>query len=115
MKLETKNFMPAPIQLSVRETEVLMWTACGKTCEEISDFLFLSKETIRAQIKSACKKLNANNKTQATAIALIHGILPFGPSPKRVIPLTTLFGLSRGQAVARPVSQLPRRPVQKKP
>lgn len=81
--------------LSPREAEVLKWTACGKTYDEISTFLDLSKETVRTQIKSACKKLNATNKAQAVAIALTHGILAYGPSPERVITLNALFGLSR--------------------
>ncbi len=113
MKSNSGSNVTSTVRLSVRETEVLMWTACGKTCEDISAILFLSKETVRAQIKSACKKLNANNKAHATAVALVHGILPFGPSPERVIPLPTLFGLSRTQAVVSP-TQLPHRPFQKK-
>ncbi len=91
-----------PRHLTPREAEVLMWTACGKTCEEISSFLFLSKETIRSQIKSACRKLDANNKTHAIAIALAHGVLPCGPSPERVITLPSLFGLSRVSPISRP-------------
>jgi len=107
------NSIDKPL-LSPRETEVMRWTACGKTSEEIASFLFLSKETVRAQIKSACKKLNANNKTHATAIALVHGILTFGPSPKRVIPMTTLFGLSKQPAATVPGALHTCRPIQKK-
>ncbi len=99
--------------LSPREMEVLKWTACGKTCAEISSFLDLSEETIRSQIKSLCKKLNASNKTQAIAVALTHGILSFKPSPKRVIPLTTLLGLSK-YPVAIPSPQPSRRTTQNK-
>lgn len=87
--------MSKPLQLSMREAEVMMWTACGKTCGEISQFLLVSEETVRAHIKSACRKLDATNKTHATAIALVHGIITTGPLPERVIPLSTLFGLSK--------------------
>jgi DNA-binding CsgD family transcriptional regulator len=90
------------LQLTQREHEVMRWTACGKTPDEIGAFLHLSKETIRTQIKSACKKLNANNKIHAVSLALTHGILSFGPSPTRVIPLVTLFGLSKEQAAVPP-------------
>jgi DNA-binding CsgD family transcriptional regulator len=83
------------LQLSPREAEVLTWTACGKTGGEISEFLSVSEETVRAHIKSACHKLGAANKTHATAIALIHGVLAPGPYPERVIPLSVLFGLSK--------------------
>jgi DNA-binding CsgD family transcriptional regulator len=82
------------VQLSPRETEVLMWTACGKTSGAIASYLNLSEETIRAHIKGACRKLHAENKTHATAIALVHGLIRATPSPERVISLFTLFGLS---------------------
>jgi len=107
------NTIDKPL-LSPRETEVMRWTACGKTSDEIAHFLLLSKETVRAQIKSACKKLNANNKTHATAIALVHGILGYGPSPKRVIPMTTLFGLSRHPTETTRVQPHSLRSIQKK-
>ena len=106
---ESHSLSAKVLQLSPRESEVMMWTACGKTCEEISTFLFLSKETIRAQIKSACRKLNASNKTHAIAIALTHGLLTWEASPKRVIPLTTLFGLSRNQPASRTSPSAPDR------
>jgi DNA-binding CsgD family transcriptional regulator len=82
------------VRLSPRETEVLMWTACGKTSGAIAGYLNVSEETIRAHIKGACRKLQAANKTHATAIALVHGLIRATPSPERVISLFTLFGLS---------------------
>lgn len=96
----TKETQKVPLVyslLSPREKEVLSWTACGKTGNEISQILGLSEETIWAHIKTATRKLNATNKTHAVAIALTHGFLNPGPSPKLGIPLTILFGLSMTQ------------------
>lgn len=83
------------MQLSPRETEVLKWTACGKTSSEIADLLSITEDTVNAHIKNACLKLDASNKTHATAIALAHGVIRLGPLPDLVIPLPTLLGLSR--------------------
>ncbi len=83
-----------PLQISPREAEVLKWTACGKTSGEISRLLLISEDTVNAHIKSVCAKLNAANKTHATAIAIAHGVMRLGPLPDLVIPLPTLLGLS---------------------
>ena len=80
--------------LSPRETEVLKWTACGKTSGEISRLLLISEDTVNAHIKNACAKLDAVNKTHATAIVIAHGMVRIGPLPDLVIPLPTLLGLS---------------------
>jgi DNA-binding CsgD family transcriptional regulator len=95
--------MPAKLaQLSPREMEVLKWTACGKTCSEISHFLALSSETVRSHLKGVCRKLNATNKTHATAIALVFGLIRATPSPKWGMALPALFGLSKHPRVGRP-------------
>lgn len=60
--------------LSDREIEVLVWTAKGKTCFEISILLSVSINTVKAHIKNACKKMNAVNKTHAIAIAAANNI-----------------------------------------
>lgn len=95
------NYPAKLLPLSPREEKVMLWTACGKSCEEIAGFLEKSEETIRTQLKSACKKLNASNKTHAVAIALTHGVLLYGASPERVITLPLLFGLSKRAAEQR--------------
>jgi DNA-binding CsgD family transcriptional regulator len=103
-----------PIQLSRRENEVMLWTACGKSPEEIGMLLGKHRETIRTQIKSACKKLNANNRVHAVALALTHNIIPYGPSPDRVISLVSLFGLTKEPLAAQIAPLPPRRHAHKK-
>lgn len=89
------NVKPAmPVQLSPREAEVLKWIACGKTYNEISQFLELSAETVRSHLKAACRKLNATNKTHATAIALVFGFIQVDKSQRGMV-LPILFGLPK--------------------
>jgi DNA-binding CsgD family transcriptional regulator len=89
------NYSGKPLKLSPRETEVMRWIACGKTSGDIARLLSISEETVNAHVKNACLKLDAVNKTHATAIALSHGVLRLGPSPEMVIPLQSLLGLSK--------------------
>ena len=61
--------------LSPREREVLQWTAAGKTAEDISCILTLSRSTVNFHIRSLTSKLNTTNKTSAVAIATQYGLI----------------------------------------
>lgn len=66
---------PPDLRLTPREIEIITWTARGKTKWEISEILKISETTVKTHLDSACKKLGASNKTHATAVALIHGLI----------------------------------------
>jgi NADP-dependent 3-hydroxy acid dehydrogenase YdfG len=61
--------------LSPREREVLEWTACGKTSEEISCILGLSVSAVNFHVRSLLVKLQCCNKTAAVARAALLGLL----------------------------------------
>lgn len=61
--------------LSLRETDVLRWSAAGKTAAEIGVILNLKERTVRFHIANAIKKMGTTNKTAAVAQALKYGIL----------------------------------------
>ena len=69
---------PAPSgqpALSPREREVLEWTACGKTSEEIACILALSVSAVNFHVRSLLVKLQSCNKTAAVARAALLGML----------------------------------------
>lgn len=59
--------------LTKREKEVMEWTAHGKTRGEIALILSISEDTVKYYIKNVCAKLDAVNKTHATAKAILLG------------------------------------------
>lgn len=61
--------------LSSKEKRILILTSEGYTSHEISDMIFVSVNTVNFHIKNTLKKLNARNKTQAVAIAIILGLI----------------------------------------
>lgn len=61
--------------LTGRETEVLKWTADGKTSGEVSDIMAISVNTVNFHIKNAVFKLQSANKTAAVARAMMLGLL----------------------------------------
>lgn len=65
----------SPVLLTVREREVLKWTADGKSAVEIGDLLFISKNTVDFHIKNAILKLQTANKTAAVVRAATLGLL----------------------------------------
>jgi LuxR family transcriptional regulator len=61
--------------LTARETEVLRWTAEGKTSGEVSDILAVSEHTVNFHVKNAVAKLQTANKTAAVVRAAMLGLL----------------------------------------
>ena len=67
----TRQRAPA---LTQRETEVLKWTADGKSAQDVAQILGLSKNTIDFHIRNAILKLAAPNKTAAVVRAILMGL-----------------------------------------
>ncbi len=65
----------SPPLLSKREQECLYWAAKGKSAVETASILALQPETVRTYLKALLKKLQADNKPQAIAIAYETGLL----------------------------------------
>jgi DNA-binding CsgD family transcriptional regulator len=56
--------------LSKREIEVLSWLKEGKTSWEIARILRISERTVNFHVGNILKKLDANNRTHAVALAV---------------------------------------------
>jgi LuxR family quorum sensing-dependent transcriptional regulator len=76
LKTLVKNSVISVPALTKREKEILVWTALGKTNREIGELLCVSDETVATHVKNIIKKLSAQNKAEAVAIALRAGIIP---------------------------------------
>lgn len=73
---ELEKLRPEPDhELTLREREVLRWTAAGKTADEVGTILGISERTVTFHITSSLVKLNVVNKTQAVAKALLLDFL----------------------------------------
>lgn len=67
----------APIgpPLTPREREVLAWAAHGKSALDIAAILGIAKRTVDEHIYSSMRKLAAENRTHAVAIAIRCGLI----------------------------------------
>lgn len=63
------------IQLTLREQEVLRWSADGKTAEEIAIILSLNVGTVNFHLRNAMLKLDAPNKIAAIVKAIYLQLL----------------------------------------
>ena len=62
--------------LSHREREILALLAAGQSNKEIARQLTLSLSTVKFHVSNVITKLGVTNRTEATALALAHGIVP---------------------------------------
>ncbi|KAA0949471.1 MULTISPECIES: LuxR family transcriptional regulator [unclassified Pseudomonas] len=73
-KYSTNPRVHPPTKLTSRETEVLQWSALGKTAADIATILCLSKRTVGFHISSSMKKLGVSNKMAAVMTAVKTGL-----------------------------------------
>lgn len=71
----TKHKAAKNMKLTSRELEVLKWIEQGKSTWDISKILNRSERVIKWHVKNFMRKLSAQNRTHAVAIALRHGLL----------------------------------------
>lgn len=73
-KYTNNSNMHSPSKLTPRETEILKWSAMGKTASDIATILCLSERTVGFHISSTFKKLGVNNKIAAVLSASKAGL-----------------------------------------
>jgi LuxR family quorum-sensing system transcriptional regulator SolR len=74
--VEMRNLRaPTDPDLSLREREILRWTAAGKTAAEIGLILGIAERTVNFHIASTLGKFKVANKTQAVVTAVMLGML----------------------------------------
>ena len=61
------------VPLTQRETQVLDCVANGNTNKRIAYILRISDQTIKNHVSAILRKLNANDRAHAVAIALCYG------------------------------------------
>lgn len=66
---------PEAQRLTPKELEILAWIQQGKTSWEIGRILKITERTVKFHVGNACRKLGANSRTQAVAIAMREGFL----------------------------------------
>jgi DNA-binding CsgD family transcriptional regulator len=62
-------------QLTLREIEVLSWSALGKTSQDVAAILGISEGVVRIHLQSAQHKLDCLNRTHTVAKALAEGLI----------------------------------------
>ncbi len=76
IRLSSKMLKPLnDIKLTPRELDCLLWTAEGKTSDEIAQILSIKSVTVVFHLKNVIKKLNVSNRNQAIAKAVLFGLI----------------------------------------
>ncbi len=66
---------PAPVQLSMREMQVLTGMSQGKSNAQIGRELFLSEDTIKTHARRLFRKLGAKDRAEAVATGFRRGMM----------------------------------------
>jgi len=71
--------------LTNRETQILTYVAEGNSNKEIAHILEISEQTIKNHVSAILRKLNANDRAHAVALALHSGWISPEAKPRRVL------------------------------
>jgi DNA-binding NarL/FixJ family response regulator len=66
---------PSMLELSAREEEVLSLVSLGLTNGQIANHLQISRPTVRTHLEHVYQKLEASNRVEAVARAVVEGLL----------------------------------------
>ncbi len=70
-----KQTQPCKPKLTPRELDCLLWSAEGKTSDEIASILSIKNPTVVFHLKNVIRKLEVSNRNQAIAKAVLFGII----------------------------------------
>ncbi|KGX86834.1 response regulator transcription factor [Pontibacillus litoralis] len=74
-KMRKPSHQPLHEQLTVREQEVLLLMAEGKSNQEIADQLFIALKTVKVHVSNILGKLEVQDRTQAVIYAFKHDLV----------------------------------------
>lgn len=67
---DDKTALKSKLNLTLREAEVLLWIARGKSNRDIGEILLLSPRTVNKHLEQIYAKLGVENRTSAAALAM---------------------------------------------
>ncbi len=76
-----KNMDTFTAPLTNKETQVLKQITNGNSNKQIAQIMGTSEQTIKNQISSILRKLNANDRTHAVVLAVRRGLISFDNYP----------------------------------
>jgi DNA-binding NarL/FixJ family response regulator len=77
--------MPAAddLPLTSRELEILQLVASGSTNGEIARRLWVTEQTVKFHLRNVYRKLDVANRTEASHLAHVAGLVSAAPAPER--------------------------------
>ena len=76
-RMRRSHFAAAPVRLTDRQREVVMWAASGKSDWEIARILRVSEDTIGEHMRNAARRYGVGKRTLVAINALFDGTIGF--------------------------------------
>lgn len=83
-----KDMHDMAVPLTYRETQILNYVADGTTNKQIAYILGISEQTIKNHMSAILRKLHANDRAHAVALAMRDGWLPAERALGGMVPVS---------------------------
>ena len=75
--IRRRRFATAPVRLTDRQRDVVIWAATGKSDKEIGRILGISEDTVGEHMRSASQRYGVSRRTSVAISALFDGTIGF--------------------------------------
>jgi DNA-binding NarL/FixJ family response regulator len=69
------------LRLTSRQLEILRLVAAGSTNSDIAQRLWVTEQTVKFHLRNIFRKLGVANRTEASHVAHVNGLVSDGPTP----------------------------------
>ena len=74
------------VPLTARQKQILSYIANGKSNKQIASALIISEQTVKIHISAILRKLHANHRAHAVALAIGSGWISIKEEPSEINP-----------------------------
>ena len=82
-RMRRKRIASAPVRLTDRQREIVLWAASGRSDKEIGRILGISEETVADHLRIICRRYGVNRRGLVAVNALFDGTIGFQDVLKR--------------------------------
>ena len=75
--MRRKRFGQAPVPITDRQRDVVLWLASGRSDKQIAKILGISEDTVGEHVRNVCRRYGVNRRASIAVSALFDGAIGF--------------------------------------
>ncbi len=76
-QIRRKRVAKAPVRITDRQRDVVIWLASGRSDKEIARILGISEDTVGEHVRNVCRRYGVNRRASVAVSALFDGTIGF--------------------------------------